>query len=100
MEFDEITRAATLLIDHLWYDRGVSEAGQVFILDYSGYNFSIFKRYSFMQKLNFVTLFLSNYPTKFKEVHIYNNPKLVSYTYSLIRPFLPEKLRNRVSLKI
>jgi len=98
MEFDEITRAAILLVDTFWYDHDAVESGQVVIIDYSGYSFTIFKRYSFSQKLNFALLFLHNYPSKFKAAHVYNNPKLVGYTYSLIKPFLPEKLKKRIFL--
>jgi hypothetical protein len=98
MEFDDIFRAAVLIVDSFWYDRTISEKGQIFIVDYSGYNLSIFTKYSFNQKLNFALLFLNNYPTRFKEAHIYNNPRIVSYTYSLIKPFLPEKLRKRIFL--
>lgn len=68
------------------------------LIDYACYNLTIFRRYSFKQKLSFAQLFLNNYPTKIKEVHVINNPKLVGITYSLIRPFLPEKLRKRVSI--
>ncbi|OXA60297.1 retinaldehyde-binding protein 1 [Folsomia candida] len=98
MEFDEILRTAILMVENYWYEHETIDKGQVFIIDYSGYNFSIFTRYSFNQKLSFAQLFLNNYPTKIKEVHIYNNPKLVGITYSLIRPFLPEKLRKRIFL--
>lgn len=58
MEFDEILRAATLLVDYYWTDYAAIESGQVVIIDYSGYNLSIFRRYSFTEKLNFVMLFL------------------------------------------
>jgi len=98
MEFDEILRTAILFCEHFWYDHVAIENGQVFIIDYSSYNFSTFTRYSFNQKLNFAMLFLNNYPTKIKEAHICNNPKLVGVTYSLIKPFLPEKLRKRIFL--
>jgi len=98
MEFDEIMRTAILLLDHYWYDHSTAESGQIFIMDYTGYNFAIFTRYSFNQKLNFLQLFLNNYPSKVKGAHLLNNPKLVGMTYSLIRPLLPEKLKKRIFL--
>jgi hypothetical protein len=97
MEFDELMRTAILFVENYWYDRMMIEKGQTFIIDYTGYNFTIFTRYSFTQKLNFAMLFLNNYPTRFKEAHVYNNPRLVGYTYQLIKPFLPEKLKKRVN---
>lgn len=58
MEFDEILRTAILMVENYWYEHETIDKGQVFIIDYSGYNFSIFTRYSFNQKLSFAQLFL------------------------------------------
>jgi hypothetical protein len=31
-----------------------------------------------------------------KGVHAVNNPRIVSYAYSLLRPFIPKKVKERV----
>jgi hypothetical protein len=38
-----------------------------------------------------------NYPMQVKGVHAVNNPRIVSYAYSIIRPFIPKKVKDRVS---
>lgn len=42
--------------------------------------------------------FQAAYPVKLKEVHIVNSTPLVDMAYKIVKPFLKEKLRKRVSI--
>lgn len=48
----------------------------------------------------FLDLFVQNsFPARFKGVYIVNQPWYISILLSLLRPFLSEKMNNRVSTK-
>ncbi|XP_021946295.1 clavesin-1 [Folsomia candida] len=96
MECADIARAVILLGESLWENvDDMMRNGQVGILDYSGYNFSVMTRYSFSDKLTFLNIFLHNYPMMIKNVHGINNPRIVQYALSLLRPFIPKKIKDR-----
>jgi len=43
-------------------------------------------------------LFQDSYPLLIKEVHLINYPYVFNIAYSIFRPFLKEKMKNRVSV--
>lgn len=42
-------------------------------------------------------LFQEAYPIKLKEIHVVNATPLVDVVFNIVKPFLKEKIKNRVS---
>jgi hypothetical protein len=98
MECEDIVRASTLLAESLWSNMEEMRKGQIAVIDYSGYNISVMTRYSLGDKITFMNVFWQNYPMQVKGVHAVNNPRIVSYAYSIIRPFIPKKVKERLMM--
>jgi len=98
MEVEDIVRSIIFLAETLFPNPELMKHGQVGVLDYSGYTFSVMTRYSLADKIAFMNVFWNNYPMMIKGVHAVNNPRIVSYAYSLLRPFIPKKVKERLRM--
>ncbi|OXA60298.1 Clavesin-1 [Folsomia candida] len=79
MECADIARAVILLGESLWENvDDMMRNGQVGILDYSGYNFSVMTRYSFSDKLTFLNIFLFlMHGSNYSGLHEHISPKIL-----------------------
>ncbi|KAL0867916.1 hypothetical protein ABMA27_008594 [Loxostege sticticalis] len=71
-------------------------AGDVYILDASVVNASHIGRISIPSVKKFLICVQEAYPVKLKEVHVVNASPLIDAVVTMIKPFLKEKIRNRI----
>ncbi|CAG9770886.1 unnamed protein product [Ceutorhynchus assimilis] len=73
-------------------------AGDVYILDASVATISHFSKVSPSVAKRFLVCVQEAYPVKLKEVHVVNVSPLVDTIVQFVKPFLKEKIRNRIHL--
>uniref|UniRef100_A0AAR5Q4E5 CRAL-TRIO domain-containing protein n=1 Tax=Dendroctonus ponderosae TaxID=77166 RepID=A0AAR5Q4E5_DENPD len=73
-------------------------AGDVYILDASVASASHFSKVSPSLAKKFLVCVQEAYPVKLKEVHVVNVSPLVDTIVQFVKPFLKEKIRNRIYL--
>lgn len=73
-------------------------AGDVYILDASVASASHFSKVSPSLAKKFLVCVQEAYPVKLKEVHVVNVSPLVDTIVQFVKPFIKEKIRNRIHL--
>jgi len=86
------------LDETVFRDDKVQRNGIVFVLDFSGYSFRDIPYMSIGFAQQNLRSFLSGFPAKSKAVHVINQHLLWSLVWTLMRPLLSDKLRQRVIL--
>lgn len=74
----------------------VGIAGDIYVLDASVATASHFAKFSPTVIKKFLIAVQEAYPVKVKEVHIINVSAIVDTIMNLVRPFVKEKIRNRI----
>ncbi len=72
-------------------------AGLVVVVDMSGFNFTQVMSVSTDYVRSVASVIQNTFPLRFREIHIINESYLFDVIYALIRPFLSETIRSRVS---
>lgn len=86
MVLDEMTRCSV----------DTQRCGIVFVCDFKGYGFGHAKHFTLSRIKACAKMVQGSVPIKFIGFHVVRSPLLFKYTFKLIRPFLGEKLKNRV----
>lgn len=71
--------------------------GVVYICDFKGYGFGHAKQFTFSRLKSIAQMIQGTIPVRFKAFHVVRSPLLFTYTYTILKPLLKEKIRNRVS---
>ena len=74
----------------------VGVAGDVYILDATVATPAHFSKFTPTLVKKFLTCVQEAYPVKLKEVHVVNVSPLVDTIINFVKPFLKEKIRNRI----
>ncbi|ODN01779.1 Retinaldehyde-binding protein 1 [Orchesella cincta] len=95
--FDKSLAASMLVIDEI-NRRSVDtqRLGIVFVIDWKGFTLAHLRQTSPSRLRTCVKIFQDAFPARFKAFHFIRNPLLVSYFYAIVKPFLGDKIRNRV----
>jgi hypothetical protein len=96
-DFDEAACAAMLLFSYaVGQSTETQRKGIVFVHDLSGFGMSHVKAIKAGRLKQLVSLMQDGSPGRIKGVHMIFHPKVFGLIYSVIRPFLKEKLSKRV----
>eukprot|EP00092_Neocalanus_flemingeri_P070398 GFUD01086404.1.p1 GENE.GFUD01086404.1~~GFUD01086404.1.p1 ORF type:complete len:162 (+),score=22.82 GFUD01086404.1:215-700(+) len=71
--------------------------GIVALIDMEGFGWDHIMQLTVEYIRNVVSLVQNSFPIRFREIHIINESYLFDVTYALVKPFLSEKIRNRIS---
>jgi len=95
-DFNDFVKYFTVASDLLWEDQRAHVHGVVVLVDISNMDsdHAAYCTLSVIQKI--AKLIQKAYPFRIKSVHIFNYPKVFDTVFSLIKPFLPEKLKQRI----
>lgn len=77
-------------------EEAIGIAGDIFILDASVASPSHFAKFSPAIVKKFFIAVQEAYPVKVKEVHVINISPIVDTIMSFLKPFIKEKIRNRI----
>ncbi|CAL8141945.1 unnamed protein product [Orchesella dallaii] len=95
--FDKNVAATLLLIDEVNRQSvDTQRLGVVYIVDWEGFTLAHLRQTSPSRLRTCVKIFQDAFPVRFKAFHFIRNPTLVSYFYAMAKPFLRDKIRNRV----
>ena len=92
-----IHRAIYLTLEFLLEDVTVQERGIVLIVDWSGFTFARFRQIQPAALRTLVYGLEFGFPIRFKAVHIVGQPWYVETSLHLLKPFLRESSRDKVS---
>jgi len=71
-------------------------SGIVALIDMEGFGWDHIMQLTVDYIRNVVSLVQNSFPIRFREIHIINESYLFDVTYALVKPFLSEKIRNRI----
>merc|ERR1712096_386794 len=71
-------------------------SGIVALIDMDGFGWDHIMQLTVDYIRNVVSLVQNSFPIRFREIHIFNESYLFDVTYALVKPFLSEKIRNRI----
>jgi len=71
-------------------------SGIVAIVDMAGFGWEHIVQLSVEYVRNVVSLVQNSFPIRFREIHIVNESYMFDIIYALVKPFLSEKIRNRI----
>lgn len=94
----EVTRAILLVIEAAILEPKTQICGAILILDLEGLNFQHVIHFT-PKYANIILDWLQNcVPLRIKAVHILNQPYIFNMAFAVFKPFIKEKLRNRIFL--
>lgn len=91
-------KLALMIGDVRLYEEKVGVAGDVYILDASVATPTHFAKFTPALVKKFLVAVQEAYPVKLKEVHVINISPLVDTIVNFVKPFLKEKIRERIHL--
>ncbi|GBP00815.1 Alpha-tocopherol transfer protein-like [Eumeta japonica] len=97
-QINDAFKVALMIGDIRLLEEKEGVAGDVYILDSSILAPSHLGKLSPAMIKKFMICVQEAYPVKLKEVHVVNTSPLVDIVFNLVKPFLKEKIRNRVYL--
>lgn len=97
---DEIYKACVLFLEAAMLEPITQIAGAVVIFDMDGLTLQQTWQFTPPFAKRIVDLLQDAMPLRIKNIHIINQPYVFNMVFALFKPFLKEKLKNRVSLNI
>jgi len=94
----EAMKLALMIGDIRLYEEQVGVAGDVYILDATVATPTHFAKFTPALVKKFLVCVQEAYPVKLKEVHVINVSPLVDTIVNFVKPFLKEKIRERIFL--
>ncbi|KAF7281596.1 alpha-tocopherol transfer protein-like [Rhynchophorus ferrugineus] len=95
---EDIAKLVLMIGDVRLAAEEVGVAGDVYILDASVATATHFSKVSPSMAKKFLVCVQEAYPVKLKEVHVVNVSPLIETIVQWVKPFLKEKIRNRIHL--
>jgi len=95
--FDEVICAIFLMLDEATATLDTQYHGVTLICDFKGFGFSHARLIGPRRLQNIASLLQDSYPARFKEIHLIHHPTIFNMVYSVIKPFLKEKIRKRIN---
>nr|XP_022914621.1 alpha-tocopherol transfer protein-like [Onthophagus taurus] len=97
---DEIFRANVLALEQVVKEEQTQICGIVVVLDMAGLSLNHAKFFTPYYAKKTVELVQETFPLRFKGFHIVNEPFYFDAVMAVIKPFLKEKMKKRVIIKI
>ncbi|ODN01780.1 Alpha-tocopherol transfer protein-like [Orchesella cincta] len=95
--FDDCLACIFLMLDESTATLDTQYNGITVILDFKGFGFSHARLIGPRRLQQIASLLQDSYPARFKEIHLLNHPSIFNMVFSLIKPFLKEKIRKRIN---
>lgn len=95
---EEIFRTNILALEQIVREPETQVAGIVVVLDMSGLNLQHVKFFTPYYAKKMVELVQETFPLRFKGFHIVNEPFYFDAVMAIVKPFLKDKIRKRVSI--
>ncbi|XP_055382855.1 alpha-tocopherol transfer protein-like [Condylostylus longicornis] len=97
-QVNDAMKVALMVGDIRLAEESVGIAGDIYILDAAVATPAHFAKFSPAVVKKFLICVQEAYPVKLKEVHVINVSPLVDTILNFVKPFLKEKIRNRIHL--
>jgi len=95
---EEVFSAMILFLELLAREQETQVSGIAALVDMSGLGWSHWKQLSLDYIGCMVATVQGAFPIRFREIHVVNEYGVFHAVYALVRPFLTEKIRNRLQL--
>ncbi|CAL8141942.1 unnamed protein product [Orchesella dallaii] len=95
--FDDCLACVFLMLDEATATLDTQYNGITVIIDFKGFGFSHARLIGPRRLQQIASLLQDSYPARFKEIHLINHASIFNMVFSLIKPFLKEKIRKRIN---
>jgi len=93
---EEIFSSNFMCLELMAKEHKTQISGIVALIDMDGFGWDHIMQLTVDYIRNVVSLVQNSFPIRFREIHIFNESYLFDVTYALVKPFLSEKIRNRI----
>ncbi|CAG7729848.1 unnamed protein product [Allacma fusca] len=93
---DDIFRANYLYLEEMTSTMETQVHGLVAIVDCQGLSFYHARSFTPKHAKRMVKIIQDSFPARFKEFHLVNQPYIFNLLFAVVKPFLEEKIRNRI----
>ncbi|XP_044267343.1 alpha-tocopherol transfer protein-like isoform X2 [Tribolium madens] len=93
---DEVFKGAVLFLELAMLEPETQVCGAVVVFDMDGLSLSQTTKFTPMFAKRIVDWLQDSVPLRIKNIHIVNQPYIFKIVFNLFKPFLREKLRNRI----
>ncbi|KAB7501350.1 Alpha-tocopherol transfer protein-like, partial [Armadillidium nasatum] len=100
VSLDDIFRAQVLILEHIVRLPITQLKGVAAIVDCKGLSFNQVSYFSTAHIKRMVSLIQEIFPLRFKALHFVNEPSVFDWVFSLVKPFLSETIKGRVSANL
>ncbi|KAJ2949511.1 hypothetical protein O0L34_g15433 [Tuta absoluta] len=92
--FYDLMKTFGIQADYWLRHHPVFPEGHIIILDIKEYTLKVIPKVNIMLFRDYLLFLLEGMPVRVKEVHVVNCPSFVDKLYALVKPILPEDIRN------
>ena len=92
----DVIKLVLMIGDIRLFAEEIGVAGDIYILDATGVNATHFAKFTPTLIKKFAICVQEAYPVKLKEIHIVNVSPFVETIVNFVKPFIKEKIRNRI----
>jgi len=93
---EQIFSTNLMCLELLAKEQKTQISGIVALIDMDGFGWDHMMQLSVDYIRNVVSLVQNSFPIRFREIHIIKESYLFDMTFALVKPFLSEKIRNRI----
>ncbi|CAH0556805.1 unnamed protein product [Brassicogethes aeneus] len=96
LHLDEVFKGCVLFVEAAMLEPETEVCGAVVVFDMDGLSLSQTTKFTPMFAKRIVDWLQDSLPVRIKNIHIVNQPYIFKIVFALFKPFLREKLRNRI----
>lgn len=96
ISLDDVFRCNYLVLEEMTSAIETQVHGVIAIVDFSGFSFYQARQFTPKHAQRMVQVIQDSFPCRFQEFHLVNQPYFLNVVFSLVKPFLSEKIRRRI----
>lgn len=93
---DDIFRTNYLFLEEMTNSTETQVNGMVAIVNFKNLNFYHARHFTPKHAQRMINIIQDSFPCRFKEFHLVNQPFVFSMLFSVVKPFLNQKIRDRI----
>ncbi|ODM90665.1 Retinaldehyde-binding protein 1 [Orchesella cincta] len=96
VSLDDIFRSNYIFLEEMTSSEETQICGVTAIVDFEGMGFYQARQFTPKHAIRMVQIIQNSFPCRFQEFHMVNQPYVFSLLFSIVKPFLNEKIKKRI----
>ncbi|CAL8074537.1 unnamed protein product [Orchesella dallaii] len=96
VSLDDIFRSNYIFLEEMTSSEETQICGVTAIVDFDGMGFNQARQFTPRHAIRMVQIIQNSFPCRFQEFHMINQPYVFNLLFSVVKPFLSEKIKKRI----